>query len=69
MRFRLTELQANNQQAKEIKVKGIIKKDWEDINELLYFQGLLYISKIIYIELISQYYNNPLVGHFRIEKT
>lgn len=36
---------------------------------MLNFQNLSYISKIIYKELISQYYNNLLAYHFEIKKT
>ena len=69
MRLRLTEVNANNQQAKEIKAETTIKKDKDDVDKVLHFQGLLYIPEIIYIELISQYHNNLLVAHFEIEKT
>ena len=51
-------------------------KDWgnkkpttiKKINEILHHQGLLFVSKAIWIELISRYYNNPLAGHFGIKK-
>lgn len=33
------------------------------------FPDLSYISKIICIKLINQYYNDPLVDYFRIKKT
>lgn len=35
---------------------------------VLYYQGLPYVPEIIQSELISQHHNNPLTGHFRIEK-
>ncbi len=46
-----------------------MKEDWEDIDEVLYFQGLLYVPKTICTELISWYYNNSLAGHFGIAKS
>ena len=35
---------------------------------MLHFQDLLYILEIIFTELISQNYNNSLIGHFGIKK-
>ena len=46
-----------------------MKKGWENIKEILHFQDLLYVPKIICIKLISRYYNNLLASHFEIEKT
>ena len=69
MRLKLTELQADNQQAKEIKSESTIKEGWEEVKEVLYFQGLPYIPEMIWIELISRHYDNPLAGYFGTEKT
>ena len=44
------------------------KKDRKDINRLLYYLGFFYISKIIYIELISWHHNDLLVGYLGVEK-
>ena len=35
---------------------------------MLYHQGLSYVPEIIRIELISRHHNDPLAGHFGIEK-
>ena len=35
---------------------------------MLYYQNLFYIPKIIWIEFISRYHNNSLIGHFGINK-
>ncbi len=56
--MRLIKLKANNQQAKKIRIKDIIKEDMKNVDEVLYFQALLYISEIIYTELINQYRND-----------
>ena len=40
-----------------------------DINRVLHYQELSFISKIILIKLISQHHNNLLVGYFDINKT
>lgn len=37
MHLKLTELPANNQQAKNIRAIGIIKEGWDDINKVLHF--------------------------------
>ena len=43
-------------------------KDWEDNEEVFQYQGLQYISEIIYSKLISYHHNNLLVKHFEIDK-
>ena len=42
---------------------------WEDVNNILHYQRLPYMLKIIRTEVISQHYNYPLAGHFGIDKT
>lgn len=59
MRLRLTELQVDDKQAKEVKVE--IKEGQKDIDKVLYFQSLLYIFEMICIELIGWYYYDLLV--------
>ena len=68
MRLRLPELQEKDQVAKEVREQGL-KDGWKDIDGLLHHQGLSYVFKIIRIEQISRHHNNPLVGHFGVEKT
>ncbi len=36
---------------------------------MLHYQGLPYVPKVIRSELISRHHDNPLAGHFGIEKT
>ncbi len=36
---------------------------------MLHYQGLPYIPKVICSELISRHHDDPLAGHFGIEKT
>lgn len=45
-----------------------MKKGWKNINEVLYFKSLLYVSEIICKELINLFYNNLFASHFRIKK-
>ena len=68
MKIRLFELQDDNKKAKKIRSKGLLE-DWKDIEQVFHFLGLLYVSKVIHSELINRHHNNPLAGHFNIEKT
>ncbi len=36
---------------------------------MLHYQGLPYVPKVIHSELISRHHDDPLAGHFGIEKT
>ncbi len=36
---------------------------------MLHHQGLPYVSEIVRTELISRHHDNPLAGHFEIDKT
>ena len=69
MRLRLQELQGEDKQARKLRAEQPVKDNWEDINGVLHHQGLPYISEIIRTELISKHHDNPLAGHFGIEKT
>ncbi len=66
--MRLPELQDDDKEAKKLRSKGL-SGGWEDIKQVLYYQGLPYIPKVICSELISRYHNDPLAGNFGIEKT
>lgn len=68
MKIRLFNLQDDDKVVKKLRSKKL-PKGWEDIEEVLYYQGLLYVLKDISLELISKHHNNPLEGHFGIEKT
>lgn len=48
-------------------LKGL-PKGWEDSKEILYYQGLLCILKVIYSKLISRHHNNPLIGYLERKK-
>ena len=68
MRLRLQELQEENKQAQKLRLEQPIKDGWEDIDGVLYHQGLPYVPEIIRTELMSRHHNNLLAGHFGIEK-
>ena len=67
MRLRLQELQVEDKQAQKTRTEH--SEGWNNIDGVLYHQGLPYVPEIIQTELISRYHNDPLAGHFAIEKT
>ncbi len=68
MRMRLPELQDDDKEAMQLRSEGLLE-GWEDIEQVLHYQGLPYVPKVIRLELISRHHNDPLEGHFGIEKT
>ncbi len=68
MRMRLLELQVDDKEAMKLRSEGL-QEGWKDIEQVLHYQGLLYVPKVIRSELISRHHNDPLAGHFGIEKT
>ena len=66
MRLRLHELQAKDKKAKKTKAEH--SEGWDNINGVLHYQGLSYVPEIIQTKFISRHHNNPLAGHFVIEK-
>ncbi len=68
MRMRLPELQDDDTEAMKLRSQGL-SAGWEDIEQVLHYQGLPYVPKLIRSELISRHYDDPLAGHFGIEKT
>ena len=69
IRLRLAELQEFNEGARKIRATEERQEGWEDINRVLHHQRLLFVPKTIRTELISHHYNDPLAGHFGINKT
>ena len=63
--MRLPELQDDDKEAKKLKSEQVLFKGWEDIEQVLYYYGLSIVLKVIHLE----YHNDPLIGHFDIEKT
>ncbi len=68
IRIRLLKLQDNNKNAKKLRLKGL-SESWEDIEQILYYQDLPYVPKVIRSELISRHHDNLFVVYFNIEKT
>ena len=67
MRLRLQELQETNSKAQELRQQG--REEYKEVDGVLHHQGLLFVPEAIRIELISRHHDDPLVGHFGIEKT
>ena len=42
---------------------------YKELDRILYHQGLLFVPEAIQIEIISRHHNDPLAGHFGIDKT
>ncbi len=68
MRMRLLELQDDDKEAMKLRSEGL-PGACEDIKQVLHYQGLPYVPKVIRSELISRHHDNPLVVHFNIKKT
>ena len=68
MRLRLPELQDNDEEAIALRAGGL-PEGWEDVEGVLQYQGLPYVPEIIRSEVISRHHDDPLAGHFGIDKT
>ncbi len=65
----LPELQYDDKEAKKLRSEQVLPEGWEDIEQMFHYQGLPYVPKVIRSELINRHYDDPLAGHFSIEKT
>ena len=68
MRLRLSELQESDNEAQKIRAEGP-KDDYEEVDGVLHYQGLPFVPEAIRTELISRHHDDPLAGHFGIDKT
>ncbi len=64
----LPELWDYDKEVMKLRSEALLK-GWEDIEQGFYYQDLLYVPKIICLELISRHHDNSLAGHFGIETT
>ena len=67
MKLQLTELQKSDNETWKIKAEGLNKYD--ELDGILYHQGLPFIPEIIWIKLISSQHDNSITRYFRINKT
>ena len=68
MRLRLSELQESDDEARKIRAEGL-KNDYEEVDGVLYHQGPPFVPEAIRTEIISRHHDDPLAGHFGIDKT
>ena len=67
MKLKLAKLQELDKKIQKIRAKSLDR--YKDVNRVLHYQGLLFISEIIQIKLISRYHNIFLASYFGINKT
>ena len=66
--MRFCELQDDDKKAKKLRSEELLQSG-KNIEQVLYYQAFLYVSKVIYSKLISRYHNDPLASDFGIKKT
>ncbi len=73
LRLQLPEPQVEDSHAKKVRAGSSeegLKNSWEEnADRVLCYQSLLYIPEIMMTELVSRHHDDPLVGHFGIDKT
>ena len=69
MRLRLAELQESDEEAQKLRATEELQEGWTDIDGVLHHQGLPFVPKIIRTKLIGRHHDDPLAGHFGIDKT
>ncbi len=60
MRMGLPELQNDDKEAIKLRSEGP-PEGWEDIEQVLHYQGLPYVPKVICSELINRHHNDPVL--------
>ena len=69
IRLGLSKLQENDEKAKLLRSSAGVPEGWEDVEGVLQYQELPYVSAIIRFKVINCYHNDPPAGHFGINKT
>ena len=69
MSLKLPKLQKLNKEVRSIRAKRELQNGYAEIDRVLHYQGLSFIPEIIQTEIISQHHDNPLAGHFGVNKT
>ena len=68
MKLRFSELQESDDKAWKIRTEGL-KDAYEEVDGVLYHQGLLFVPEAIRFKLISPHHDDLLAKHFCINKT
>ena len=66
--MKLPELQELDKEVQGIRVIGELQDRYKEIDGVLQYQGLPFVSEIIWIKFFSWHHNNPLVDHFGVNK-
>ncbi len=66
--MKLPRLRDDDKEAKTLRSERLLE-GWEDIKQVLHYQDLPYVPKVICLELMSRHHDNPLISHFDIKKT
>ena len=71
MGLKLAKLQESDAEAPKIRAEELKEglDKYVDVNKVLHYQGLAFVPEIIQSELIGRHHNDPLAGHFDIDKT
>ena len=71
MRLKLAELQESDIETEKIRAKELKKglDKYVNVNKVVHYQRLLFLSKKIWTELISKHLDNFLASYFNINKT
>ena len=67
--MRLPELQELDKEVRSIRAAGELQDGYKDINGVLHYQGLPFVPEVIQTEIISRHHDDPLAGHFGVDKT
>lgn len=68
IKLKIEELQKLDKETQILRVARELQKSWEDIDKVLYYQGLLFVLEVMQTKFISWYYDNLLVGYFEVNK-
>ncbi len=66
--MRLPELQNDDKETMKLRSERLLE-GWEGIEQMLHYQSLPYVPKVICLELINRYHDDLLAGHCGLEKT
>ena len=68
MKLLLPRLQDHDKEAKLLRAESL-PEGWEEVEGVLQYRGLPYVLEFIRSKVISCHHDDPLVGHFGIDKT
>ena len=60
-------MQEPDKEVRNIRAVEELQDRYKKIDEVLYYQRLLFVPEIIQTKIISRYHNNSLTGHFGVD--